>query len=83
MVIADHHYLWIYIGTHGNKSINETGTVTVCILLFCSSSSSSSRSNNELGFGLFNILKVCQYSSNQLTSNLATHELQVSKSIFV
>jgi hypothetical protein len=80
MVIADHHYLWIYIGTHGNKSINETGTVTVCILLFCSS---SSRINNELGFGLFNILKVCQYSSNQLTSNPATHELQVSKSIFV
>jgi len=55
MVITDHDYLWIYIGTHGNESIKETGIVTVCILLFCSS---SSRSNNELGFGLFNIMKV-------------------------
>jgi hypothetical protein len=76
MVITDHDYLWIYIGTHGNESIKETGIVRVRILLFCSSSSSS-RSNNELGFGLFNIMKVGQCSLNKLTSNLATHDLQV------
>jgi hypothetical protein len=80
MVITDPDYLWIYIGTHGNESIKETGIVTVCMLLFCSS---SSRSNNKLGFGLFNIMKVGQCSLNQLTSNLATHDLQVWESIFV